>query len=115
MNKNEIIDFCLDNGHLSESELERRLLNRLNKSILPAYAHEEKDVKDACGLTHSAIFSPEGKIDIPNVPEERAGRVSMVIEYMEETYNKRELAYLFIQTTKALESMARMLEILKQL
>ncbi len=115
MNKNEIIDYCLDNGHLSESELKRGLLNKLNTSTLPAYNHEKKDVKDACGLTHSALFSSDGDLDIPNVPEERTGRLSMVIEYMEETYNKRELAYLFVQTTKALESMARMLEILKQL
>lgn len=115
MNKNEIIDFCLDNGHLSESELERRLLNKLNKSTLPAYSHEEKDVKDACGLTHSALFSPDGALAIPDVPEERTDKVSMVIEYMEETYNKRELAYLFVQTTKALSNMTKMLEILKKL
>lgn len=115
MNKNEIIDFCLDNGNLSESELERRLLNRLNKSTLPDYAHEEKNVRDACGLNHSTLFSSDGEFNIPDVPEERTDKVSMVVEYMEETYNKRELAYLFIQTTKALQTMSKMLEILKQL
>lgn len=115
MNKNEIIDFCLDNGNLSESELGQKLVNKLSKSTLPAYAHEEKDVQDACGLTHSALFSSDGQLAIPDVPEERTGKVSMVIEYMEETYHKRELAYLFVQTTKALSNMAKMLEILKQL
>ena len=115
MNKNEIIDFCLDNGHLSESELKRRLVNKLNKSTSPAYNHEEKNVRDACGLNHSALFSPDGEFTIPDVPEERTDKVSMVVEYMEETYNKRELAYLFIQTTKALHTMTKMLEILKHL
>lgn len=115
MNKNEIIDYCLDNGHLSESELKQGLLNKLNTSTLPAYNHEEKDVKGACGLTHSALFSSDGQLAIPDVPEEKTGKVSMVIEYMEETYNKRELAYLFMQTTKALQTMSKMLEILKEL
>lgn len=115
MNKNEIIDYCLDNGHLPESELTQGLLNRLDTSTLPAYNHEEKDVKDACGLNHSALFSSDGDLDIPNVPEERTGRLSMVIEYMEETYNKRELAYLFVQTTKALANMTKMLELFKHL
>ena len=115
MNKNEIIDFCLDNGNLSESELKRRLVSKLSKSTLPAYNHEEKDVKDACRLNHSALFSSDGDIAVPDVPEERTGKVSMVIEYMEETYNKRELAYLFVQTTKALSNATKLLEILKKL
>ena len=28
MNKNEIIDYCLDNGHLSESELKHRVIKQ---------------------------------------------------------------------------------------
>jgi len=115
MNKNEIIDFCLDNGHLSESELERGLLNKLNTSTLPAYNHEEKNVRDACGLAHSALFSPDGEFAIPDVPEKETDKISKVIEYMEETYNKRELAYLFVQTTKVLQNMTKVLEILKHL
>lgn len=115
MNKNEIIDYCLDNHHLTESELKQGLLNRLNVSTLPAYNHNEKSVKDACGLTNSKLFSSDGNLAAPNIPEERIDKVSMVVEYMEEIYNKRELAYLFVHTIKALESATRVLEILKRI
>ena len=29
MNKNEIIDYCLDNGHLSESELKQGIIKQV--------------------------------------------------------------------------------------
>lgn len=113
MGKNEIIDFCLDNDHLSESELVSSLLEVLsNKKAGNGYLHDDKNVFVACGLTESTLLS-DGVIDFPDVPEEKQGKVSMIVEYLETKYSPRELAFLFVQAIKAFHKASELLNFLR--
>lgn len=112
MNKNEIIDYCLDNSHLPEEELVNGLMSKLNTRNSEGYNHNENSILAACGLQNSTLVVDD-HIEIPTIPDEVTSKISTIVEYMEKTYSKRELSFLFVQALKAFSRVSELLNTLR--
>ena len=110
MTKNQIIDFCLDNHHLTEKELNEKLIQQLKPSeIAEEYDHSKSSLMDACGLSKSKNVSEEGfELSI-----EHANHGSEVVEYIENTYSKRELSYVTFQLINVNNKLTKLIKYLK--
>ena len=105
MNKNQIIDFCLDNGNLSNEELSQQLISLLQKNEHKPYDHDNESVLGACGLEDSKNLE-NGKLILP--PKDCSKR-SQAIEFYEKNLTKRELSFYF---TEVVHKMNMLLEVL---
>lgn len=110
MTKNQIIDFCLDNHNLTEKELNEKLIQHLKPSeAIEEYNHSKNSLLDACGLSNSKNINEEGfSLDV-----EHMTHGSEVVEYIENTYSKRELSYMTFQLITLNGKLTKLIKYLK--
>lgn len=110
MTKNQIIDFCLDNHHLTEKELNEKLIQHLKPSeIAEEYDHSKTSLMDACGLSKSRNISEEGF----ELGMEHVENGSEVVEFIEKKYSKRELSYVTFQLINVNSKLTKLIKYLK--
>lgn len=110
MTKNQIIDFCLDNHHLTEKELNKKLIQHLKPSeIAEEYDHSKTSLMDACGLSKSKNINEDG-FQLDMEPVEKG---SEVVEYIENKYSKRELSYVVFQLINVNNKLTQLIKYLK--
>lgn len=112
MTKNEIIDFCLDNGNLSNEELVSKLSNKLSNEQYVPFNHEDSDVVAACGLKNSKIISGNA---IAIAADKEVSTTSELVEYFENNLTKRELAFVFVSAVNSAKELYKTNEQLKEL
>jgi hypothetical protein len=110
MTKDQIIDFCLDNHHLTEKELNKKLIQHLQPSeVAEEYDHSKTSLMDACGLSKSKNINKDGF----QLSMEHAESGSEIVEYIENKYSKRELSYITFQLINANTKLTKIIKYLK--
>jgi hypothetical protein len=113
MTKNEIIDFCLDNGNLSDEKLAKELSSKLNNEAHLPYRHEEKSIIAACRLENSPYIE-DGHLDLPHIDGDSCS-TSKIIEIYESKMTKRELSFALVSTIRAGMEMIKTIEEMKKI
>ena len=110
MTKNQIIDFCLDNHHLTEKELNEKLIQHLKPSEnVEEYNHSKNNLLDACGLSNSKNITGEGfELNV-----EHMTHGSEIVEHIENNYSKRELSYIAFQLLNVNTKLTKLIKYLK--
>ncbi len=101
----KLLDTLLDNQDLNDEALVVLIENEIAAGI--AYNHKAEHTRDACGIK-------EGDRDT-SILSKKYSKTSEQVKATEETFSKRELAYMFVVSHIRSKGIERKLESLEEL